>query len=176
MCIGGFTSSIRCGAYNACPPGLLCEQGIKFCCPMILPVDSMKTTKRPFFHNYRHNGPLALNGLQQSFNPPMMHSYGGPQGFAQYNNINYAKAPALHRYGPYAGGGADFGYRPQRCEWGARRPGPSLVLPLQQRQLRRAAQLLLLPEQPAQHVRRLHLGPVRPDERAGHGGRGGGRG
>uniref|UniRef100_A0A1I7SSX3 Ubiquitin-fold modifier-conjugating enzyme 1 n=1 Tax=Bursaphelenchus xylophilus TaxID=6326 RepID=A0A1I7SSX3_BURXY len=119
MCIGGFTSSIRCGAYDNCPPGLLCEQGIKFCCPMILPVES-KPTRRPLFHNYR-NTATPYNSQPSFYNmPSTMSSYGPINSYSglSYNNINYPRM--MHRYNNYFNNmneGLISNYRPRNRIW-----------------------------------------------------------
>ncbi|CAD5215868.1 unnamed protein product [Bursaphelenchus okinawaensis] len=119
VCIGGFTSSIKCGAYNNCPPGLLCEKGIKYCCPMMLPMETK--TQRPLFHHYR-NTPTPYNNQQSSYynGPSPMHSYGPLNSYSgvSYNNINYPRM--MHRYNNYFSNmneGLVSNYRPRSRAW-----------------------------------------------------------
>ncbi|KAH7716974.1 Protein K04H4.2 a [Aphelenchoides avenae] len=65
-CAAGFVSSVRCGNFGNCPPGLFCDPHGRLCCPMLLPVSQVRNSRR----NGHHRRPTP-NGFQRQL-PSMM--------------------------------------------------------------------------------------------------------
>ncbi|KAI6215051.1 SH2 domain and EF-hand domain pair-containing protein [Aphelenchoides besseyi] len=88
LCTGGFSSTIKCGYYGGCPPGLVCDYKTNLCCPMLMSINEPKHHHAPSRRNYHHH-------------PTRFHQFSSYNNYMPNNNNYYQRMQMMQRYPNY---------------------------------------------------------------------------
>lgn len=88
LCTSGFISPIKCDKSGQCPPGLFCDSSVSLCCPLLLALPELKSSKKLQIANLRstqHQQPRQKNHFKK--NKFTTHSF-STQNFNSFEGFN----------------------------------------------------------------------------------------